>query len=242
LILVPACNEAGRVGSVLDGVRATGIAADVLVVDDGSSDATGDEARARGAAVARHRFNLGYGAALHTGYMYARRHGYQRLVQLDADGQHDPSSIPELLDALRGGYDVVIGSRYLGGAPPPTSWMRRIGSRFFAWIVTAWTGIPITDPTSGFQAMTARALAELSHAGFPEDYPDADVLVFLARAGCKLHEIPVKMHPRRGGISMHRGRRIAYYAYKMVLSLSLLPVRRRSPFRAERQQATAKTS
>jgi glycosyltransferase involved in cell wall biosynthesis len=242
LILVPACNEAGRVGRVLDGVAQTGIAADLLVIDDGSSDGTALEARAHGAAVARHPFNLGYGAALHTGYMYARRHGYKRLVQLDADGQHDPGSIPALLDALRGGYDVVIGSRYLGGEPPPTSWLRRVGSCFFARIVTTWTGVRITDPTSGFQAMTARALDELSHAGFPEDYPDADVLVFLARCGCKLHEIPVKMHPRLGGVSMHRGRRIAYYAYKMLLSLSLLPVRRRSPFRAERSAASAKAS
>lgn len=242
LILVPACNEQGRVGRVLQGIRDSGVDVDVLVINDGSVDETAREARSRGALVATHPFNLGYGAALHTGYMYARKRGYKRIVQLDADGQHDPVSIPGLLEGLHQGHDVVIGSRYLDGSAPPTSWMRSLGSRLFAWIVTTWTGVRITDPTSGFQAMNARALEELNHAGFPEDYPDADVLILLSRAGCRLCEVPVRMHPRRGGVSMHRGRRIAYYGYKMLLSLALLPVRRRSPFRSERRPAPFESS
>jgi hypothetical protein len=168
-----------------------------------------------------------------SGYIWARRHGYKRVVQLDADGQHDAASVPCLLEALDRGADVAVGSRYLKGTAPATSLARRVGSRLFARIVTWWTGTPITDPTSGFQAMKARAVAELAHDGFPEDYPDADVLITLSRAGLKLVEVPVVMHERIGGVSMHRGGRAAYYAYKMVLTLALLPIRRRSPFRAQ---------
>ena len=238
LIIVPACNEQGRIGNVLQGIRDLGLDADLLVVDDGSNDQTAREAASHGATVARHPFNLGYGSALLTGYLFARKHGYKRIVQLDGDGQHDPACIPDLLATLHNGNDVVIGSRYLGDDAPRTSWARRIGSRMFAWIVSTWTGVRITDPTSGFQAITARALSELAHAGFPEDYPDADVLIYLSRAGCRLTEIPVKMYERKGGVSMHGGRKAAYYFYRMLLSLSLMPWRRRSPFRSERHPAT----
>jgi len=238
LILLPAHNERGRIGKVLQGIRESGVQADVVVIDDGSTDTTALDARARGAVVICHPFNMGYGSALLTGYLYAKHHGYKRIVQMDADGQHEPQSVRALLSALEEGADVVVGSRYLAGGAPPTSLLRRLGSRLFSAIVTRWTGTAITDPTSGFQAMNADALAELAHDGFPEDYPDADVLIILSRAGLKLREIPVLMHTRSGGVSMHRGGKAAYYAYKMLLTLCLLPWRRRSPFRAAPTTAT----
>ena len=219
---------------MIAGIHAVGIGADVLVVDDASSDGTEDEARDSGATVLSHSYNMGYGAALLTGYTYARQHGYQRVIQMDADGQHDPRSLPNLIAALDDGADVAIGSRYRGARGPKTTWGRRIGARFFAAVVTMWTGTRVTDPTSGFQAFEARAIDEIAHDGFPEDYPDADVLISLSRAGLKLAEVPVVMHPRSGGVSMHRGARVVYYAYKMVLTLALLPWRRRSPYRAGR--------
>lgn len=242
LILIPAHNEAERVGAVVRGIHDALPTADVVVVDDGSSDQTPLVAREHGAIVLTHPFNLGYGAALQTGYHYAVRHGYERVVQMDADGQHDPRSLPDLLDTLDEGYDLVIGSRYLRDNAPKTSLLRAVATRMFAWIVTKWTGVPITDPTSGYQAMTGRVLAEVVRDNFPEDYPDADVLISLHRAGIRLTETPVDMHPRIGGVSMHRGSRVAYYAYKMALTLPLLPIRRVSPFREGRRQAAAQTS
>jgi glycosyltransferase involved in cell wall biosynthesis len=231
ILVIPAYCEAGRVGDVVREVRGLRLPLDVLVVDDGSPDATADEARSAGAMVVRHPFNLGYGSALHTGYCHARRHGYQRVLQMDADGQHEAAMLPRLLEALDRGADVALGSRYLEGAPPRASFARTIGTRLFAWIATRWTGVRVTDPTSGFQGLSARALQAVAHDGFPEDYPDTDVLVEHARAGMRLVEVPVRMHERRGGLSMHRGARIAYYGYKMFVTLLLLPVRRQTPLR-----------
>ncbi len=232
LVIIPARNEASRIGEVLRGLQRHGIEADVLVIDDGSGDNTAREAERLGAGVIRHPFNLGYGAALQTGYIYARKHDYKRVVQMDADGQHDPASVQTLLDNLSSDVDLVLGSRFLDGNPPRVTLPRRLGSKLFAWIVTRWIGTRITDPTSGFQALSRRVLREVVQDSFPEDFPDADVLITLSRAGLKLKEVPVRMHERKGGMSMHRGSMAAYYAYKMFLTLALLAVRRVSPFRA----------
>ncbi len=231
-ILIPAFNEGHAIGALIEAIQRQQVDASIVVVDDGSTDDTAGQARRRGAVVITHPFNLGYGAALHTGYIYARRNGCKYLVQMDADGQHDPTSLPDLFAGLEAGADVVVGSRYLDSSPPPTSPARRIGSRLSAFIVTWWTRIRITDATSGYQAMSARALATIANDGFPEDYPDADMLITLARAGLKLMEVPVKMHSRHSGPSMHRPGRAAYYAYRMLLTLVLLPIRRPTPFRS----------
>ncbi|HEX5053469.1 MAG TPA: glycosyltransferase family 2 protein [Planctomycetota bacterium] len=213
---------------------------DVLVIDDGSPDETASEAEAAGATVLRHPFNLGYGSALHTGYCYAHRQGYARVVQMDADGQHEAAMLPRLLEALEQGVDVAIGSRYLENSPPPTSVVRRLGTRLFAWIASRWVGHRITDPTSGFQGLSQRALASVCNDGFPEDYPDTDVLVEHHRRGLAIAEVPVRMHARKGGVSMHRGARIAYYGYKMLVTLLLLPIRRPTPLR--RRDSVARLS
>lgn len=230
-LVIPAYCEAGRVGDVVRGVLRADLGLEVVVVDDGSDDGTAKEARQAGATVISHPYNLGYGTSLHTGYSYALRRGHERVLQMDADGQHDPTMLVRLLDGLDRGVDVVLGSRYLDGKPPASSLARRVGTKVFAWLATRCTGERITDPTSGFQGLSRRAVESMVHDGFPEDYPDTDVLIEHARCGMRLLEVPVQMHPRRGGLSMHRGARIAYYGYKMLLTLLLLPVRRRTPLR-----------
>ena len=232
ILIIPAYREATRVGAVVHEVLAQELGLDVLVVDDGSPDATATEARAAGARVVSHPYNLGYGSALHTGYCFARREGYERVLQMDADGQHEAAMLRRLIAGLDGGADVVLGSRYLDGHAPRSSLARRLGTRLFAAIATRWIGTRITDPTSGFQGLSARALDSVVNDGFPEDYPDTDVLIEHHRRGLRLVEVPVRMHERRGGMSMHRGARIAYYGYKMLLTLLLLPIRRPSPSRA----------
>lgn len=235
-LVIPAYRESGRVGDVVREVRRLGVTGelpqiDVLVVDDGSPDGTALEAAAAGARVIRHPFNLGYGTALHSGYCTALRGNYDRVLQMDADGQHDARMLPRLVEALDAGADIALGSRYLDGAAPRSSLARRVGTRAFASLATWLIGRPITDPTSGFQGLSRRALEAVVNDGFPEDYPDTDVLVQHHRLGLRVHEVPVVMHERRGGLSMHRGARIAYYGYKMALTLLLLPMRRATPLR-----------
>jgi glycosyltransferase involved in cell wall biosynthesis len=231
VLVIPAYREAGRVGDVVRSARQSGLDLDVVVVDDGSPDGTADEARRAGATVVQHPFNLGYGTALHTGYCHAVRRGYTRVLQMDADGQHDPAMLARLVESLDGGADVVLGSRYLEGPPPAASLARRIGTRLFALVASSWLRRRITDPTSGFQGLSRRALEAVVNDGFPEDFPDTDILVEHHRRGLAVVEVPVRMHARRGGMSMHRGARVAYYAYKMLLTLLLLPVRRPTPLR-----------
>lgn len=231
VLVIPAYCEAGRVGSVVRSVRRQLLDLDILVVDDGSPDGTAIEARAAGASVLRHPFNLGYGAALHSGYCYADRMNYQRVLQMDADGQHDPRMLERLVKTLEEGADIALGSRYLEGAAPKSSLSRRVGTRLFAWIATRWIGARITDPTSGFQGLSRRALDSVVNDAFPEDYPDTDVLVQHHRRGLVVREVPVTMHERKGGLSMHRGARIAYYGYKMLITLLMLPIRRATPLR-----------
>jgi glycosyltransferase involved in cell wall biosynthesis len=224
LVIMPAYDEAKRIAEVVAAVRSQ-VRGDVLVIDDGSSDATASEAHRAGAIVAIHPTNLGYGAALQTGYRYALRHAYDAVLQLDADGQHDPSSIPLLLEALSRA-DVVVGSRFLDvrSYRPPLA--RRIGMWLFARAATALAGQRITDPTSGFQAISREALRFYAHERYPPDYPDADVLAMVARAGLRLAEVPVRMLPSPDGKSMHSGiLKPLYYVFRMSLALGLVPLR-----------------
>ena len=224
LVVIPAFNEARGIRGVLEQVRSQA-EGDLLVIDDGSTDDTAAEAALGGARVATHPVNLGYGAALQTGYLYALRHGYDAVLQLDADGQHDPASIPRLLAALAEA-DVVVGSRFLddGSYRPPLA--RRMGMWFFGKVATTLSRRRVTDPTSGFQAISREALRFYAHERYPADYPDADVLAMVARSGLRLAEVPVRMLASPVGKSMHRGYiKPLYYVFRMSLALALVPLR-----------------
>lgn len=238
LAIVPAMNEAESLPAMLAELATVHPLAHTLIVDDGSLDETAAIARSLGCLVVQHPFNLGYGAALLTGYHYALRHGYPNVVQLDADGQHPATLVPTLLEpVLSGRADVVVGSRYLVPGNSGSTFFRRLGARPLAFLATLWTGQRITDPTSGFQALSPSAVATLCSDGFPEDYPDVDVLITLHRAGLRLQELPVKMRERVVGTSMHGGMRVFYYFYRLLVTLMLLRWRRTSPFRSDRSKA-----
>ena len=224
LVIMPARNEAGRVGAVIRAVRQALPAASVVVINDDSTDQTRAEALAAGAILLPHVVNLGYGAGLETGYLYALNNGCDVVLQMDSDGQHLASELPRLLAPIaEGRADIVIGSRYLaadGAYPAP--WLRRCGQRFFALILRACTGLRLTDPTSGFQALSRKAIRLFASGVFPCDYPDADVLLMSHLAGLRIAEVPTRMVPRVGGKSMHAGLRPVYYAMKMLLSLFIV--------------------
>jgi glycosyltransferase involved in cell wall biosynthesis len=227
LVLIPAFNEAARVGRVVAGVRAAVPDVTILVVDDGSSDETADIARAAGVRVVRLPFNLGAGVAAQTGYKLAIRESFDCVVQLDADGQHEPADIPLLLNVIAWGEaDVAIGSRFLGGGAYRPGGLRRAGMELFRWLAWLLTGVRFSDVTSGFRAFSGDVVRFVATEWYPTDYADADVLITLRRAGFRLREVPVRMYPRAGGRSMHGGLRPIYYVFKMLLSVGLAPLRR----------------
>lgn len=228
LVIMPALNEAGRIGSVIRGILSPLPGADIVVVDDGSSDGTGAEAKAAGAVVLSHAVQMGYGASLETAYVYAARHDYDLVLQMDGDGQHVPGELPVLLKPLRDGtLDIVIGSRYAaGGCGFRSPVMRRVGQRFFGGLLYLFTGQCFSDPTSGFQGLNRRAIRFFSSGVFPCDYPDADVLLMAHAAGLRIGEVPVRMLSRSGGVSMHAGWKPLYYGMKMVLSLFIVILNR----------------
>ena len=232
LVVIPAFNEQGRVGGVVRRVRIAAPFAQVLVVDDASCDKTGQEAREAGARVIRHPFNLGYGAAVKTGLLVARAENFHFVVHMDGDGQHEPDSMAGLLDAVRkGGVDVAIGSRFLGGGSYRVPLLRRVGMLIFGRIVSVATGRRLTDPTSGFAALSRRAVSLFCQSDhYPADFPDADVIIMAHRAGLKVSESPVKMYespPEKK--SMHDGLAPLYYVFKMFLSVFLALVREKPP-------------
>ena len=228
LAIVPAFNEAASIGEVIEEIRAADPAFEILVVDDGSLDATALIARAHGAHVVSLPFNLGIGGAVQTGFKYALEHSYDTVIRLDGDGQHDPQEIPQLLAPLgRGEADVVVGSRFADGngdyRPP---FARRAGIRWFARLVSLLTGQTLTDTTSGFQAVNARAI-RLFAADYPHDYPEVEAAVMVVRHKLRIMEVPARMRGRETGESSITAFRSFYYAIKVTLALLVGIFRRR---------------
>jgi glycosyltransferase involved in cell wall biosynthesis len=220
LVIIPAYNEERHIGEVVRGVRAVLPDADVLVIDDGSRDRTGALARAAGARVVSHVFNLGYGAALQTGYKRADRDHYAYVVQLDADGQHRPAELPRLLEPLRQGLaDVVIGSRFVEASAYRMGAARTLGRKVLGRLLVGLGGPHVADPTSGLQALARPAFRLCCAEFYPTDFPDIDVLLLLHRQGLRIAEVPVEMAPSPPGKkALHGGLRDVYYMYKMLLS------------------------
>ena len=228
LAVVPARNEEEAVGRVVEELRRFDSELDVVVIDDGSEDGTGARAAAAGAAVVTLPFNLGIGGAVQTGFKYALAHGYETVIRLDGDGQHDPEQIPNLLGPLeRGEADVVVGSRFAEGAGDyKAPFARRAGIRWFAQIVSLLTRQKLTDTTSGFQAVNARAI-RLFAADYPHDYPEVEAAVMVVRHRLRIMEVPARMRGRETGRSSITLLRSLYYAIKVTLALLVGIVRRR---------------
>jgi glycosyltransferase involved in cell wall biosynthesis len=226
LVILPAYNESRVIGAVVGRVRVCLPEADILVVNDGSVDKTAEIAGQAGAGVVSLLFNMGYGVALQTGYKYAREKGYDYVLQLDADGQHEPTFLKEILRELEtSSADVVIGSRYLREESYRPSFARRQGMKLFAALTSAIIKQKISDPTSGFQGFRKPVLNFLVSDYFPSDYPDADFIIMLHKCGFRIKEIPVVMKAGSGK-SMHGGAKPLYYIFKMFLSILVTLLRK----------------
>ena len=228
IAIVPAFDEQGAIGGVVDEIRAFDPGIDVLVVDDASHDATADVAHAHGATVLRLPFNLGIGGAVQAGFRYAAKHDYDIAVRVDGDGQHDPSEFGPLLDVvLAGDADICVGSRFAGTDGFRSSATRRIGIRILARTVSLITGQRVTDSTSGFQVLNRRAVA-LFAEDYPHDYPEVEAAVMVHKHRLRLVEVPVRMRERVVGRSSIRGLRTFYYMAKVMVAILIGSLRRRA--------------
>ena len=218
-LIIPAFNEEKNLPHVFEAIEEAKLEAEIVVIDDGSTDDTAQTAAACGARVVRHPFNMGYGAAIQTGYMYALERGADLLVQMDADGQHDPRQIPAMVEPIRRGEcDLVIASRFLEVTDYRMGWTRTVGRKLFE-ALGRLSGVNVTDPTSGFQAMNTATLELYVRDFFPHDYPDVDVLVTASRHGLRVRECASLMHPGLRVSRLHGGTRAFYYVYKMLVSM-----------------------
>ena len=233
LVVIPAYNESDSVVAVIESVRdAMSESWDIVVIDDGSDDATGAKAAEAGARVVRTPFNLGIGGAVQTGFIYRRDRGYSQMGQIDGDGQHKPAAVESLQAAMtETGADMICGSRFLSDDytyPAPIS--RRTGIHIFAFLLSTFLRQRITDPTSGFRLYNRRAI-ELFASDYPHDYPEVEVVMMLHQHRLKMKEVPVKMNLREEGVSSISTSKSAYYMVKVLLALfiGLLRTRDRQP-------------
>lgn len=226
LVAIPAFNESATVAAVIAEVRQAVPTATVLVVDDGSNDDTATVASKAGASVVTMPFNVGVGGAMRTAFLYAQSHGFQAVVQVDADGQHDPQQIP-LLVAELAQFDVVVGARFAGEGEyevhGPRKWAMSILSVSLSKIVHA----KLTDTTSGFRAAGPRAI-ELFARRYPSQYlgDTVESLVLAARSGLTVTQVPVVMRPRQGGTPSHSPAKAALYLGRAVMALGVAVTRK----------------
>lgn len=226
LVVIPALNEEASVAEVIAAVREVVATAHLVVVDDGSTDKTADVARAAGADVISLPFNVGVGGALRAGFRYARRFGYEQVVQVDGDGQHDPAHIPDLLGALVDA-DVVIGARFAGVGDYEVKGPRKLAMRLLARSLSRRTGQRLTDTTSGFRAFNRKAV-EVFAVDYPAEYlgDTVEALVIAARAGLRVTQIPVEMRPRAAGTASQNWVKSTVYLGRVFLALAMSRLRR----------------
>lgn len=221
LIIIPAYNEEKSIGGVIDDINQHIDGVDILVVNDGSTDSTGDVAASRGVTVVNLPYNLGIGAAMQTGYIYADRKGYDIAVQFDGDGQHRADEIEFLRrPVIEGAADAVVGSRFLGRKGYGLKWYRRAAIKVISGFISLFAGQKITDSTSGFRAANRRVI-EFYSSYYPDDYPEPEAIVLLGKAGFKIVEVPAGMRERLEGTSSITVLKGFYYVAKVLLAIMI---------------------
>lgn len=219
LVIVPAYNEEESLPGVIGDLREQIPSAEVLIVNDGSRDATARIALDMGVKVLDLPFNLGIGGAVQAGYLYAHQNGYDAAVQFDGDGQHLAGEIKKLIEPLASDRaDLSIGSRFLNPGGYRTPIFRMLGIRIFSFILSRILGITVTDSTSGFRAANRRVIEYFART-YPDDYPEAEALVLLHKMGLRMEEVAVTMRDRTGGKSSITPIRSIYYMTKVLMAI-----------------------
>ena len=220
LVIIPAYNESACILNTVRKIEEAGY--DYVVVNDGSKDNTLAICREHGLNVLDLPQNLGIGGAVQAGHKYAQRFGYDIDIQIDGDGQHDPSYIPRLVEAIGEGADIAVGSRFVEKTDGfQSTFMRRVGITWLSSWIRLFTGEVVTDPTSGFRACNRRAI-DLFCKSYPDDYPEPESLVLAMKTGLRVCEASVKMLERQGGKSSIGGFSSVYYMIKVSLAIGMV--------------------
>jgi glycosyltransferase involved in cell wall biosynthesis len=219
LIIVPAYNEEGAIAQVVHEVKSVLPDVPILVIDDSSYDATRRIASEAGAEVVSAPHHLGLGGCVQTGYRLAFELGFDFVIRVDGDGQHDASDIPTIFETLKStGCEMVIGSRFVGGGKGQTSFARTMGIRFFRLVLRPILGKAVHDPTSGFVGVN-RAALEVFGRSFPLEYPEIEALVVLQRRAFRFQEVPCTVRPRKAGRSTITVLKSFYYMVHVLLGV-----------------------
>ncbi|MFA6736641.1 MAG: glycosyltransferase family 2 protein [Saccharofermentanales bacterium] len=226
LLIIPAYNEAVNLPPLIDAIAGVCKSCVPLVINDRSTDDTVEVCRKLGCKIINLPVNLGIGGAVQTGLKYAQAKGYDFAIQVDGDGQHDPVYIPQMLEVLRDGANVCIGSRFLEFEGFQSTGIRRAGIKFYSGLLKILTGRRFTDPTSGFRAFDRKAIEHFCE-DYPRDYPEPEAIVMLHRAGLEVVEIPVIMKSRGHGRSSINFTRSVYYFTKVTISILISRIARR---------------
>jgi glycosyltransferase involved in cell wall biosynthesis len=219
LVIVPAFNEQDAIAEVVRSVHQHVPGIPVVVIDDCSADDTILTARQAGAEVLALPHHLGLGGCVQAGYKLAYELGFQYVIRVDGDGQHDPGDIPRIFEKLKtSGCEMVIGSRFVSENGSRTGTVRSLGIRFFRLVLRPILGKPVHDPTSGFVGVNRKALAVFSRS-FPLDYPEIEALVVLQRRRFRFEEVPCTMHPRTTGRSSITAFKSLYYIFHVLMGV-----------------------
>lgn len=227
LVIIPAFNEEQNIERVLYSLHEKCPNCDLLVVNDGSKDLTEKIVRELNfASLINLKINLGIGGAVQSGFKFAKKFNYDIAIQFDGDGQHNSDEINKLIEPIIShNADMVIGSRFIDNQGFQSTFTRRIGIFIFEILNSILIGQRISDNTSGFRAYSKRAIEYLAD-NYPQDYPEPENVIIMAKKGFRIFEIPVIMNKRDGGKSSIYGLKSAYYMIKVILSILITSIRK----------------
>ena len=226
IIIIPAYNESENIEKTVRMIKENAPCFDYVIINDCSTDNTKEICQQRGFNIISLPINLGIGGAVQTGFKYALQQGYDLAVQVDGDGQHDPSFLGEMAEAMElKSCDMVIGSRFINKEGYQSSGLRRVGIKYFTLLIRIITGTKITDPTSGLR-MINQEIIQMFAEDYPKDYPEPESIVAVLRQRKKVVEIPVVMKAREGGVSSISMKKSVYYMIKVTLAIIIERIRR----------------